>query len=173
MKFEEALNLIELPKWVEDENGEIVKTMTIEQQFPMRFRLHLVSAFDQNKEFLLDVKQSEKFGIRLNFQMMDDANWGLARLDYNSNHKNPDVLTDDVPDKFLSHVGELFVMKAHLHYHVDGYPQLAWALPLEETEILTKDVKDSDLPQGFVDAFDSFSTYLHLQTHIVFNKMVI
>ena len=24
MKFEEALNLIELPKWVEDENGEIV-----------------------------------------------------------------------------------------------------------------------------------------------------
>ena len=36
----------------------------------------------------------EKFGIRLNFQMMDDANWGLARLDYNSNHKNPDVLTD-------------------------------------------------------------------------------
>lgn len=27
MKFEEALNLIELPKWVEDENGEIVKTL--------------------------------------------------------------------------------------------------------------------------------------------------
>jgi hypothetical protein len=23
MKFEEALNLIELPKWVEDENGEM------------------------------------------------------------------------------------------------------------------------------------------------------
>ena len=173
MKFEEAQNLIKLPKWVVDENGEIVKSMTIEQQFPMRFRLHMVSAFDQNKGFVLDVKQSEKFGIRLNFQVMDNANWGLARLDYNSNHKNPEVLTEDVPQMFHTHVGELFVMKAHLHYHVEGYPQLAWALPLDETEITTKDVSYNAMLQGFVDAFHSFMVYLHVQTQITFNKMVI
>lgn len=124
-------------------------------------------------EFVLDVKQSEKFGIRLNFQMMDDMNWGLARLDYNSNHKNPDIMTDDVPVIFHSHVSELFVGKAHLHYHVDGYPQLAWALPLDETEITTKDVAEDDMIQGFVDAFQSFVAYINVKTRIVINKMVI
>ena len=49
MKFKEAQNLIKLPKWVVDENGEIVKSMTIEHLFPMRFRLNMVSAFDQNR----------------------------------------------------------------------------------------------------------------------------
>ena len=65
------------------------------------------------------------------------------------------------------------MMKAHLHYHVEGYPQLAWALPLDETEIATKDVSDNDMPQGFVDAFNSFMVYLHVQTQITFNRMVI
>lgn len=50
---------------------------------------------------------------------------------------------------------------------------LAWALPLDETEIATKDVSDNDMPQGFVDAFNSFMVYLHVQTQITFNRMVI
>ena len=84
-----------------------------------------------------------------------------------------DIMTDDVPVIFHSHVSELFVGKAHLHYHVDGYPQLAWALPLDETEITTKDVAEDDMIQGFVDAFQSFVAYINVQTRIVINKMVI
>ena len=173
MDFKEAQELVKLPKWVVDEDGEIVEELTIDQEFPMRRRLNLANRDGVKREFVLDVKQSEKFGIRLNFQMMDDMNWGLARLDYNSNHKNPDTLTEDVPEMFHSHVAELFVGKAHLHYHVDGYPQLAWALPLDETEIATKDVTEDDMTQGFVDAFNSFVSYLNVQTRITINKMVI
>lgn len=173
MKSEEAQFLVKHPKWVVDEQGKIIKKLEMEQQFPMRFRLHLVGSLDQKQEFLLDVKQSEKFSIKLNFQVMDGSNWGLARLDYNSNHKNPDELSEEVPDIFFGHVGELFVRRAHLHYHVEGYPPLAWALPLEETEIKTKDVTADDLPQGFIDAFDSFVSYLNIQTKIQINPMVI
>ena len=80
MNYKEAQILVKQPKWVVEESGDIVKTLTMEQRFPMRFRLRLVCALDPNKAFLLDVKQSEKFGVRLNFQMMDSSNWGLARF---------------------------------------------------------------------------------------------
>lgn len=173
MDFKEAQELVKLPKWVVDTEGEIVEDLVLEQEFPMRMRLNLVNLEGVKREFVLDVKQSEKYGIRLNFQMMDDMNWGLARLDYNSNHKNPDSLTEEVPVIFHPHVGELFVGKSHLHYHVDGYPQLAWALPLDETEIATKEVTEDNMMQGFVDAFNSFVSYLNVQTRIVINKMVI
>ena len=173
MNFSEAQILVKQPKWVVDENGDIIKTMTMKQKFPMRYRLHLVSDLDPNKVFLLDVKQSEKFGVRLNFQMMDGSNWGLSRLDYNSNHKNPDEITADVPEVFHPHAGELFVMRAHLHYHEDGYPQLSWALPLEETEIAQKDVKSEDMSQGFIGAFNSLVSYLNIQTELQINPMVI
>ena len=173
MNYKEALELVKLPKWVVNEDGDIVEEMTMEQDFPMRKRLILTNTEGIKRDFVLDVKQSEKFGIRLNFQMMDDMNWGLARLDYNSNHMNPDILSEDVPEIFHSHVSEFFVGKAHLHYHVDGYPQLAWALPLDETEITTKDVTPDDMMQGFVDAFESFVSYLNVQTKIVINRMAI
>ncbi len=173
MDFKEALELVKLPKWVVDEEGDIVEEYTMDQEFPMRKRLNLVNKDGMKREFVLDVKQSEKYGIRLNFQVMDDMNWGLARLDYNSNHKNPDILMGDVPEMFHAHVAELFVNKAHLHYHVDGYPQLAWALPLDETEIATKDVTDDDMTHGFVDAFYSFVNYLNVKTRITINRMVI
>ncbi len=173
MDFKEAQELVKLPKWVVDEDGEIVKDLTLEQVFPMRERLNLINLDSIKRDFILDVKQSEKYGIRLNFQMMDDMNWGLARLDYNSNHKNPDTITEDVPEIFHSHVAELFVGKSHLHYHVKGYPQLAWALPLEETEIITKEVTGDNMMQGFVDAFNSFIDYLNIQTKITINRMVI
>lgn len=173
MDFREAQELVKMPKWVMDEEGEIIEELTISQEYPMRMRLNLVSGDSMKREFVLDVKQSEKYGIRLNFQMMDDLNWGLARLDYNSNHKNPDILTGDVPEMFHAHVAELFEGKAHLHYHVDGYPQLAWALPLDETEIATKDVTDDNMTQGFVEAFYSFVKYLNVQTKIIINRMVI
>jgi hypothetical protein len=173
MNYKEALELVKLPKWVVNEYGDIVDEMIMEQEFPMRKRLLLTNTEGVKHEFVLDVKQSEKFGIRLNFQMMDDMNWGLARLDYNGNHKNPDKLSEDVPEIFHSHVAELFVGKAHLHYHVDGYPQLAWALPLNETDIATKDVTEDYMIQGFVDAFEGFVSYINVQTRIVINKMVI
>jgi hypothetical protein len=173
MTYEEALRLVRLPKWVVDENGNKVETLTLEQKYPMQFRLHLLSEADYFREYMLDVKQSAKLGIRLNFQLMDKANWGLARLDYNSNHKNPDEFTDKVPEVFHSHVGEFFVQKSHLHYHVEDFPPLAWALPLEETEIEKKQVENVTMANDFIDAFNSFAAYLNIQTAITINPLIL
>ncbi len=173
MTYEEALRLIHLPKWVMDENGEKIESITMEQKFPMQFRLHLMSEEDYAREYLLDVKQSEKMGIRLNFQLMDKSNWGLARLDYNSNHKNPEEVNDKVPEIFLPHVGELFMQRSHLHFHIEGFPPLAWALPLEETQIVTKEVTNDRTANDFIDAFNSFASYLNVQTLITINPIVL
>ena len=173
MTFEEALRLVHLPKWVVDENGNKVERLTLDQKFPMRFRLHLMSDEDYSREYLLDVKQSEKIGIRLNFQLMEKANWGLARLDYNSNHQNPEEVTGKVPAVFHPHAGELFVQKSHLHYHVEDYPPLAWALPLEETEIEKKSVENTSMANDFIEAFNSFTAYLNIQTQITINPTVL
>lgn len=50
MNYKEAQILVKQPKWVVEESGDIVKTLTMEQRFPMRFRLRLVSALDPNKD---------------------------------------------------------------------------------------------------------------------------
>lgn len=43
MDFKEAQELVKLPKWVVDEDGEIVEELTMDQEFPMRKRLNLVN----------------------------------------------------------------------------------------------------------------------------------
>lgn len=118
MTFEEAQRLVHIPKWVVDEDGNNIEPLMLEQKFPMQFRLHLVSNEDYPREYVLDVKQSEKFGIRLN-------------------------------------------------------PPLAWALPLEETEIETKDVEQASMANDFIDAFNSFASYLNIQTTITINPMML
>ncbi len=173
MTYEEALRLVHLSKWVVDEDGKKIDSISMDQKFPMQFRLHLVSEEDFLREYLLDVKQSAKFGIRINFQVMDKANWGLARLDYNGNHKNPDEVTDMVPEVFHPHVGEFFMQKSHLHFHVEDFPPLAWALPLEETEITAKKVDDATMAGDFIEAFNSFISYLNVQTKITINPMIL
>lgn len=80
MTYEEALRLVRLPKWVVDENGNKVETLTLEQKYPMQFRLHLLSEADYSREYMLDVKQSAKLGIRLNFQLMGELGARQIRL---------------------------------------------------------------------------------------------
>ena len=77
LTFEEALRLINLPKWVVDEEGNKIQRLSLDQKFPMQTRLTLLSDEDIVREYLVDVKQSEKMGIRLNFQLMDSLNFGL------------------------------------------------------------------------------------------------
>lgn len=173
LTFEEALRLIHLPKWVIDESGNKVQKLTLDQKFPMQTRFSLMSDDDIIREYLVDVKQSDKMGIRLNFQLMDNLNWGLARLDYNNNHMNPEEITDKVPELFHSHVGEFFNQKSHLHYHVEGFKPLAWALPLEETEIETKEVSIPTMQTDFIKAFNSFMAYLNVQTETTINPLVL
>lgn len=74
---------------------------------------------------------------------------------------------------FHSHVGEFFVQKSHLHYHVEDFPPLAWALPLEETEIEKKQVENVTMANDFIDAFNSFAAYLNIQTAITINPLIL
>ena len=39
--------------------------------------------------------------------------------------------------------------------------------------VVDEDVTEDDMTQGFVDAFNSFVSYLNIQTKITINKMVI
>ena len=98
MTYEEALRLVRLPKWVVDENGNKVETLTLEQKYPMQFRLHLLSEADYSREYMLDVKQSAKLGIRLNFQLMGELGARQIRLsgDEAPNETDPSIYTNGI-----------------------------------------------------------------------------
>ena len=69
----------------------------------------------------------------------DETKMGLFRVDYNSGHNNPSELTDKVPQKFHPFVGKHFsINEHHVHYHVEGYKSLAWALPIAEDSFPAK-----------------------------------
>ena len=105
--------------------------------------------------------------------MMDDTNFGISRLDYNSNHQNPETLTNEVPAIFHPHVGEFFINRSHLHFQIEGYPNLVWALPLEETEISVTEVSADNMASDFILAVESFLHYLNVQTQLSINPMAI
>ena len=57
----------------------------------------------------------------------------MIRVDYNSGHRNPTTLSNLVPKKFHPYVGKYFTNdEHHVHYHVQGYKPLAWAIPLSD-----------------------------------------
>lgn len=62
------------------------------------------------------------------------TNIGLLRFDYNpfNTHLNPDYITADLPD-FLVPFANFKIRQnvSHVHFAVNGYAELVWAIPLE------------------------------------------
>ena len=71
----------------------------------------------------------------------------MFRIDYNGNHKNPVKVNDFVPKRFYKYVAKEFYNEHHIHYHIQGYKQLAWAIPLldDNFEIKTIDNNINDI----------------------------
>ena len=63
--------------------------------------------------------------------------------------------------------------ESHVHYHVDGYRSLAWAVPIEITDVQTKVISANEINSNFVDAIIGFAQMINIETIIMVNPLLI
>ncbi|MDR0574805.1 MAG: hypothetical protein LBG96_12395 [Tannerella sp.] len=153
----------------------MLSEITINQNFPFQERYELLSETDDEFSFLWIIHQSAKgiLQISLHFQE-NDSKTGLIRVDYNRGHKNPETVNSNVPEKFHPYVGKQFSNIEHnIHYHVQGYPSLAWAIPLTDDDFEIKSIDENDNNRSFANAITSFAKTIHIETIINVNTLLL
>ena len=172
---EQADYLLKLPKKIIIKE-KIQEQITIDQVFPFNYRYELISEEDDEFSFLLEFQQSKKNRIRISFHHQDnDSKVGLLRIDYNSGHKNPEAINEFLPKKFHPYVGKIFSNNEHhIHYYVQGYRSLAWALPLTDDKFEIKEINErSDFNNIFTDIIKIFAKTINIETRIEVNKLLL
>lgn len=121
--------------------------------------------------FIWELWQSSKNLLKLSLHHQDDeTKTGILRIDFNGRHINPAVLADFVPAKFRPFVGKHFsTNEHHVHYHVDGYGPLAWALPITNDNFPLKTISR----QNIVEIIEEFGNTINLQTKLFFNRRLL
>jgi hypothetical protein len=155
--------LLGLPKKIiEDE--ELLETFEFAPRIPIVERLYAASVADKDVSFFIDIKQSSKkiLKITLHFQE-DNANILLLRVDFNGRHLNPESINDKVPDEFKQFAGK-WIEESHIHYYVEGYKPLAWAIPLSNDDSFA--VKEFNDVNDVGIIIQEFGKRINLQTRI-------
>lgn len=170
MTVELAEYLIGLDKYIV-QNGEFVNTFVMDIQFPMSFRLTLSSTDDLDQNLLVDIKESEKKSLKISLHHQDNNTQnGLLRVDYNGRHFNPVDITPTVPEIFRPFAGQwLDDYTGHIHYVVEGYKPLAWAIPLELDDFPVKELNDRE---DYTRTLNAFFQKINLKTAITFNHQM-
>lgn len=171
---EQSEYLIQLKKKVL-QNDVALEQLTINQEFPMHLRFELISEEDDDFSFLWEITQSAKNAIRISLHFQEDeSKIGLFRVDYNSGHRNPETASNKLPQRFLPFVGKWFSNEeSHVHYHVEGYKPLAWAVPIEDSEMTTKEIADTNTNEKLSSAIQEFAKIINLETELTINTLLL
>ncbi len=143
------------------------------QKFPFQHKLELISLSDSDYTFLYDINQSAKNQFKLTLYLLDsDTRIGLLRIDFNGKHKNPETITDKVPECLHTYAGVfLDYNQPHIHYYVEGYKTtLDWAMPLCDSDFPVKQIANSN---DIIEAFCTFNQRIHLKTKFQIDKMLL
>ncbi len=167
MTEELAEYLIGLDKYVV-QDGEIKKTLLMDIQYPLSFRLALSAPDDLDQNLLIDVKESEKKSLKINLHHQDNSTQnGLLRIDFNGRHFNPVNISPTLPEIFRPFAGQwLDDYAGHIHYVVDGYKPLVWAIPLELDDFPVKQLSGRE---DYNRTLNAFFQKINLKTDITFN----
>ena len=168
---QEADYLLNLPKKI-IKDDILQDSFTIQQKFPFTERLILGSEKDEEYIFLMEVQQSSKFSLKFDLHHQEDqTKIGLIRINYFGKHKNPENITDKVPVNFHQYAGKWFdYNEHHIHYYVEGYKLLAWAIPLTNDQFPIKNISNNP---DIVNAFLHFCSKINLVTKIQFEESLI
>lgn len=164
-----ADELLHMPKMI-CEQGELQERVVLNYSFPMRLRLFMEAIGNQELKFLFQIDQSAKNTLKLSLHyMVKENNVGIFRVDYNGTHKNPNEITEFVPEDFVSYAGKI-IYSSHVHYFIEG-EGLNWAKPIVDTDFEIKDVKV--VPADIVKAISAFLKYAEVKTNVIINQTLL
>lgn len=168
----DADKILATPKFVIDK-GKPCNTFHLDLVKNKKYRIYLTPAdsIDCPKEYLLDIKISDKFRTKITLHTQENKSYFCVfRLDLNgSQHKNPDVITADVPKKFIPYAGKL-IGGSHVHYHVEGYGSANWAIPVEFDDFPAKTLTQENYAKEFGNILNALSDVINLQTKLTFES---
>lgn len=140
-------------------------------KYPLKFRLALSAPDDLDQVLLVDIKESDKKSFKISVHHQDNSTQsGLLRVDFYSRHLNPSEVLATVPAKFTPFAGQwLDEYDGHIHYVVDGYKPLAWAIPLEFDDFPVRELTSrEDYPK----LFNAFFQKINLKTEIRYHHQL-
>jgi hypothetical protein len=160
----QAKYLLELPKSL-IEKGKYLKQKTYYPVFPIRDRFYMASEQETDFTFFLEIFQSSKNHLRLSLHFQEDeTSIGLLRIDFNHRHPNPVEINEHVPEIFKPYAGQ-WVETSHIHYFIEGYKPLTWAIPLTDDD--TFPIKQFADEVEFDDILKAFGQKVNLQTKLL------
>lgn len=170
MTVELAEYLIGLDKYI-IQDGKTVNSILFDIDYPMDIRLQLSAPDDIDQNLMVNIKESEKKALKISLHHQDNGTQnGLLRIDYNSRHLNPVDIKPSVPDAFHAFAGLwLDEYAGHIHYVVDGYKPLAWAIPLEIDEFPVKQLTGRE---DYSKTLKAFFDKINLKTNVTYNHQM-
>lgn len=160
---EDAKYLLKLPKVIAEDTDA---TVDLNQE---KNRLNLYSPEDDEWKFILQINSNKKISFRISIHHQENNyKEGLFRVDFKSGHRNPEHLNAFVPDFVKPYAGVWFENESHVHLFVEGYRNLAWAVPLKNYDDFP--VKEVDSHQDFLKAVRSFTGAINLISEFAIQK---
>jgi hypothetical protein len=92
------------------------------------------------------------------------------RVDYKGGHKNPEGINVYVPEIVKPYVGYFFQNEPHIHVYVEGFRDLAWAVPLSVYNFPVLDVANTD---DFSSAIRAFAKEINIVTPFEIQNMLL
>jgi len=154
-------------------NDTLTDKLCLTQSFPFQHKFELIAPSDSDYTFLYDINQSAKNQFKLTLYLLDsDTRIGLLRIDFNGQHKNPEMITDKVHKFLHAYAGVFFdYNQPHIHYYVEGYKTtLDWAMPLSDDDFPVKQITK---PSDITEAFYAFNKKINLSTNFIINPMLL
>lgn len=123
---EKAKYLLELPKRIMGNNCRIDLRAA-------KSRINLYSPDDDQWKFITEILSNKKITFRISLHHQEhNAKEGLLRIDFKSGHKNPDTVNSFVPAFLKLYAGKWLQNESHIHFFVESYRNLVWAMPLKD-----------------------------------------
>lgn len=165
----EAKRLLELEKVIDKEDSGSTRLKSEDLFAGKRYALHSVNGIIKER-FYLSIKRSRKKIAKISFHHFHgDTSKCLFRIDFAGTHKNPEVASDTVPEKFAAHAGEV-IPDSHVHYYLEGEDE-NWALPIGETDF--RDFGQiRNLEDSMQDIINRVNEHIHLTTRIIYDKSI-
>ena len=160
-----AEKLIKIPKTIV---GGGITNINLSEE---KSRFKLINLEEPEYEFLFEITSNRKITFKITFHNQENnTKEGLIRIDYKGGHKNPESLNEYVPEFVKPYLGHYFQNESHIHIYVEGFKDLAWAVPLS---IYNFPILNIDNMENFGEALKAFAkeinivSSLHIQTAII------